>query len=78
VSSFGGSGFEIDEAGDGLGKSFGLAIRVSCSNDFFSTSLGVFSRILVRMLLPKLAEIWRNDPLEAVSRRFKVFLSRPI
>jgi hypothetical protein len=57
VFSFsGGLGFGIADVGDGLGKSFGSAIWDSSSSSFFSTSLGVFSRILVRMLLPELAE----------------------
>jgi hypothetical protein len=53
VSSFSsGSGFGIVKAGDGLGKSSGSAIWDSSSSGFFSTFSGVFSRILVRMLLP--------------------------
>jgi hypothetical protein len=77
VSSFsGGSGFGIAEAGDGLGKSSSSAIWDS-SSSFFSTSSGVFSRILVRMLLPELVETWRNESPKAVSRCFEVSYQDP-
>ena len=79
VSSFsGGSGFGITKVGDGSSKDSGLAIWDSFSNGFFSTSLGVFSKIFVRMLLPELAETCKNEPPKAVLRSFEVFLSRPI
>ena len=77
-SFFGGSGFGIAEIGDGLGKSSGLAIWDSSSSGFFSTSLGAFYKILVRILLPELAETCKNEPPEAVLRCFEVFLLRPI
>jgi hypothetical protein len=79
VSSFSGSlGFGTAEVGDGLGKSLGSAIWDSSSRGYFSTFSEVFSRILVRTLLPESAETCKNDPPEVVSRRFEVFLSRPM
>jgi hypothetical protein len=78
VSSLsGGSGSRIAEAYGGLSIDSGLAIWDSSSSDF-STSAGVFSKIFVRMLLPILVETCKNEPLKAVLRRFKVFLSSPI
>jgi hypothetical protein len=79
VSSFsGGSGFGTAEVGDGLRRSSVSAIWDSFSSGFSSTSSGVLSKTLVRMLLPELAETRKNDPPEAVSRYFEVSLSRPI
>jgi hypothetical protein len=69
VSSLsGGSGSRIAEAYGGLSIDSGLAIWDSSSSDF-STSA---------MLLPILVETCKNEPLKAVLRRFKVFLSSPI
>ena len=66
------------EVGDGSGKDLGSAMGDSASNGFSSTSLGASSKILVRMLLPVLAETCKNEPPEAVLRSFEVFLLRPI
>ena len=74
---FGGSGFRIAEVGDGSGKDSGSAIWDSSTNLFSSTSLGMFSKIFVRMLLPKLAETCKNEPPEAVLRSFEVFYQDP-
>jgi hypothetical protein len=79
VFSFSGSlGFGTAKVGDGLRKSSGSTIWDSSSRGYFSTFSEVFSRILVRMLLPESAKTCKNDPREVVSRRFEVFLSRPI
>ena len=79
VSSFsGGLGFGIAKVGDGSGKDSGSAIWDSSSNGFSYTSLGMFSKIFVRMLLPELAETFKNEPPKAVLRSFEVFLLRPI
>ena len=77
-SFFSGSGFGIAKVGDGSGKDLGSAMGDSASNGFSSTSLGMFSKIFVRMLLLEFVETCKNEPPEAVLRRLEVFLSRPI
>jgi hypothetical protein len=56
----------------------GLAIWDSSSSSFTYTSSGMFSKILATMLLPELEEMCKNEPPEAILRRFEVFLLRPI
>jgi hypothetical protein len=79
-SSFVGLGYGTTELCVKFCKALGLGSTIlgSISDSVSSIVYRVFSKILLRTLLPLLAETCKNEPPDAMSRNCVVSLQRPI